>query len=151
MKRHVLVLTVSAALTCVAVPVLAQGELQTSPSGQPQSHHSQSSEVTGQAGGTPERGMRGMMDREGVRAGGMGRRGMMGRGARGQDAPIHSMMMRMIFALIDADGDGTVSLQEFQTAHERIFKAMDSNRDGRLSFEEMENFMHGSMRPAPAR
>jgi hypothetical protein len=99
----------------------------------------------------PERGMRGMMDREGMRAGAMGRRGMMGPGAREQDAPIHSMMMHMIFALIDADGDGALSLQEFQAAHERIFKAMDSNKDGRLSFEEMENFMHGSTRPAPVR
>jgi EF hand len=149
MKKNVLVLTVSAALTCVAVPALAQGQLQTVPSGQPQSHHSQSSELTGQGGSMPERGMRGMMDREG--AGAMGRRGMMGPGARQQDAPIHSMMMRMIFALIDADGDGALSLQEFQAAHERIFKAMDSNKDGRLSFEEMENFMHGSTRPAPVR
>jgi Ca2+-binding EF-hand superfamily protein len=82
---------------------------------------------------------------------GMARGGMMGPGASGQDAPIHSMMMHMMFALIDADGDGAVSLQEFQAAHERIFRAMDSNKDGRLSFEEMENFMHGSTRPAPVR
>jgi hypothetical protein len=95
----------------------------------------------------PERGMRGMMDRGGP----MGRGGMRPPGTRGQDAPVHSMMMHMMFALIDADGDGAVSLQEFQAAHERIFKAMDSNKDGRLSFEEMENFMHGAMRPAPTR
>ena len=31
--------------------------------------------------------------------------------------------MRFIFALMDSDGDGTVSLQEFQAAHEKIFKA----------------------------
>ena len=40
------------------------------------------------------------------------------------------MMMRMLFAMMDSDGDGTVSLQEFQAAHERIFKAMDANKDG---------------------
>ena len=34
--------------------------------------------------------------------------------------------MRMIFALMDSDGDGTISLSEFQAAH--IFKAMDSNK-----------------------
>jgi len=28
-----------------------------------------------------------------------------------------------------SDGDGTVSLQEFQAAHERIFKAMDANKE----------------------
>jgi hypothetical protein len=41
-------------------------------------------------------------------------------------------MMRMMFSLMDSDGDGT-TLQEFQAAHERIFKGMDSNKDGRLT------------------
>jgi hypothetical protein len=31
------------------------------------------------------------------------------------------MMMRMLFAMMDSDGDGTISLPEFQAAHERIF------------------------------
>jgi Ca2+-binding EF-hand superfamily protein len=42
-------------------------------------------------------------------------------------------MMRIVFSLMDSDGDGTISLQEFQAAHERIFKAMDANKDGRLT------------------
>ncbi|WP_442868291.1 hypothetical protein [Bradyrhizobium sp. CCBAU 53415] len=50
---------------------------------------------------------------------------------------------------MDADGDGTVSLPEFQVAHERIFKAMDSNKDGKLTQEEMRAFMHGTRSPAP--
>lgn len=37
--------------------------------------------------------------------------------------------MRFIFALMDSDSDGTVSLQEFQAAHEKIFKAMDVDKD----------------------
>jgi Ca2+-binding EF-hand superfamily protein len=45
--------------------------------------------------------------------------------------------MRIMFALMDTDGDGTISLPEFQAAHERIFKAIDSNKDGRLTLEEM--------------
>jgi hypothetical protein len=44
---------------------------------------------------------------------------------------------------MDADGDGTVSLQEWQAAHERIFKAMDADHDGTVTLEEMEAFMHG--------
>lgn len=84
----------------------------------------------------------------------MGQAGMMGRGMPGGHMMGHGMMhgspmgtpftMRMMFALMDADGDGTISLQEFQAAHERIFKAMDANRDGKLTPEEMKAFIHGS-------
>jgi hypothetical protein len=58
------------------------------------------------------------------------------------------MMMRMIFSLMDADGDGKLSLQEFQAAHERIFKAMDANKDGFVTLEEMQDFIRGTSRPA---
>ncbi|WP_426610553.1 EF-hand domain-containing protein [Bradyrhizobium sp. McL0616] len=81
-------------------------------------------------------------------AGTMGHGGMMGHMME------HSMMgggrmgppfmMRMMFALMDADGDGTISLAEFQAAHERIFKAMDSNKDGKVTMEEMQAFIHGT-------
>ena len=74
----------------------------------------------------------------------MGRRGMMGPGSVGS-----GMMMRMLFALMDSDGDGTISLQEFQAAHERIFKAMDANKDGRLTLDEIQAFMQGPRRSAP--
>src|SRR5690349_21593935 len=69
---------------------------------------------------------------------------MMGRGMMGGGMMGPPFMMRMMFALMDADGDGTISLQEFQTAHERIFKAMDNNRDGKLTLEEMQTFIHGT-------
>jgi Ca2+-binding EF-hand superfamily protein len=73
--------------------------------------------------------------------------GMMGRGGgMGQGRPHGAMMMRMLFAMMDSDGDGTVSLQEFQAAHERIFKAMDANKDGRLTVEEIQAFMRGGGR-----
>jgi Ca2+-binding EF-hand superfamily protein len=58
-------------------------------------------------------------------------------------------MMRIIFSLMDSDGDGTISLQEFQAAHERIFKGMDANKDGRLTPEEMQTFMQGARRAVP--
>ena len=54
---------------------------------------------------------------------------------------------RFIFALMDSDGDGTVSLQEFQAAHEKIFKAMDTDKDGTLTIEEIQAFMRGKSAP----
>jgi Ca2+-binding EF-hand superfamily protein len=85
------------------------------------------------------------MGQGGMMGGGMMGRGMMGRGMMGAGTmgppPI---MMRIMFALIDTDSDGTISLQEFQAAHERIFKAMDADKDGKLTMEEMQAFMHGT-------
>lgn len=78
--------------------------------------------------------------------GGMMRHAMMGRGMMRQHA-MAAPFMRIIFALMDGDGNGTVSLQEFQTAHERIFKAMDANKDGALTLEEIQSFMTGQSRP----
>ena len=77
----------------------------------------------------------------------MGRHTMKPGGMRGGFA------MRIIFALMDPDGDGTISLEEFQAAHERIFKAMDADKDGTVSMEEMRDFFrgaHGAARPQPS-
>jgi hypothetical protein len=83
---------------------------------------------------------RGMMGHGGMMGCGMiGRGGMMGRGRMMG----HGAAMRFIFALMDSDGDGTVSLQEFQAAHEKIFKAMDTDKDGTLTLEEIQAFMRG--------
>ena len=77
--------------------------------------------------------------------------GMMGRGGMMGPGSMHSgMMMRLLFAMMDSDGDGTVSLQEFQAAHERIFKAMDNNKDGVLTLEEIGAFMQGTRASVPA-
>lgn len=82
------------------------------------------------------------MGREGM-MGGMGQGGMMRRGMMGQGGTMAPVMMRMMFSLMDNDGDGAISLPEFQAAHERIFKGMDANKDGRLTFEEIQAFMQG--------
>ena len=77
----------------------------------------------------------GMMGRGGMMGGG----GMMGRGAA----------MRFIFALMDSDGDGTISLQEFQAAHEKIFKGIDTDKDGTITLEEIRAFMRGPGKSTP--
>ncbi|WP_346731062.1 EF-hand domain-containing protein [Bradyrhizobium sp. 35] len=74
---------------------------------------------------------------------------MKARAMMGSDAMGPPIMFRMMFALMDADGDGTISLSEFQVAHERIFKAMDTNKDGKLTMEEMLLFMHGTKSSVP--
>lgn len=96
-----------------------------------------------------------MMGRGGMMGGGMMGPGMMGTGqgmmgggmGPGRSGGMAPMMMRMIFSLMDADGDGKLSLQEFQAAHERIFKAMDANKDGFVTPEEMQNFIRGPGTP----
>ena len=127
MYRHVLGLATSALIMASsAVGAIAQDQMTSQPDQQQAQAHPLGHEGAGTIG-----------------QGGMMGRGMMGGGAMGP--PI---MLRMMFALMDGDGDGTISLTEFQAAHERIFKAMDSNKDGRLTQEEMQAFMHGTGRSA---
>jgi hypothetical protein len=52
----------------------------------------------------------------------------------------HGAMMQVVFALMDADGNGTLSLQEVQDAHARIFSHMDANNDGELTKAEIRTF-----------
>jgi EF hand len=138
MHKRVLVLTTSALILAYgAFSATAQDRMTPQPDQQYTQHH-----PTGQVGAGTSGQQGGMM---GPGTMGMMGRGMMGGGMMGS-AMGHSIMMRMIFSLMDSDGDGTISLQEFQAAHERIFKGMDSNKDGRLTEEEMQAFMQGTRR-----
>ena len=146
MYTHVLRLVISALILAYgAVGAIAQDRMT------PQPDHQHTHDSTGRDG-TRAMGQGGMMG--GGAAGemmgrGMMRGGMMGRGMMGGGAMGHAIMLRVMFALMDGDGDGTISLPEFQAAHERIFKAMDGNKDGQLTQEEMQAFMHGIRRSAP--
>jgi hypothetical protein len=139
MYRRVLGLTISALILAYggAVDAMAQDRMTPQPDQQQtQSHH------MGQEGG-------GTIGQGGMMGGGMMGGGMMGHGMMDGGAMGPPVMFRMMFALMDGDGDGTISLPEFQAAHERIFKAMDTNKDGRLTLEEMQAFMHGTRRSVP--
>ena len=116
MRKHVLLLTTTAAIfTCGVIAASAQGPgTQPTPGGPMMQHQEQDWHHGGMMGGR-----------------------MMGHG-RG-----HGMAMRIIFSLMDADGDGKLTLQEWQAAHERIFKAMDTDHDGTVTLEEMQAFMRG--------
>ena len=139
MQKYVLVLTTSTfVLACSAIAASAQQ----SP-GIPMTQQPGQQQTQQQPPGQEDSGMMGH--------GGMMGRGMMGQGgmmSRGMMGP--PVMMRIIFSLMDSDGDGTISLQEFQAAHERIFKGMDANKDGRITPEEMQAFMQGTRRAVPA-
>jgi len=167
MRKHVLVLTTTVAiLACGAIAASAQSlaaqapgtqqspSTQAIPGGSMQQQdqtrlqrRAQIDEDSDQSGSYPGGMMGGRMMNRGMMGpgaigGGMMGRGMMGQGYdRGIMGPM--VMMRMIFSLMDADGDGKLTLQEFQAAHERIFKAMDTDHDGTVTFEEMRAFMRG--------
>lgn len=55
-----------------------------------------------------------------------------------------------LFGRVDADGDGTVSQQEFLRNQKRLFARADSDGDGKLSREEFARIA-GQNRPQPAR
>jgi hypothetical protein len=96
-------------------------------------------------------GHRGMMDRGEMGPDTMGRGdmpcGMMDRGSMmGDHGPSRGFAgppMRLMMALIDTDGDGALSLEEIQTAHARVFRYADADKDGKLTPEEIRSFMHG--------
>ena len=140
MRKHALILTTAAAiLACGAIAASAQAPAAQTPG-------------TQQSPTTPPKAEDSDQDdffRYHRRIMGMMGGGMMGRGYWYHDwcqsrRTIDPMVMRIIFSLMDADGDGTISLQEFQAAHERIFKAMDADKDGTVTLEEMQNFMRGN-------
>jgi hypothetical protein len=160
MQKRVLLLTASAfILTCGAIAASAQQ----GPLTQQQPQILQQQQEQGhqlQGAQTPRRAVHDDIEDDGGMMGwGYGpgwrhhqdwSRGMMRRGGMMGPGSMHSaMMMRMLFAMMDSDGDGTISLQEFQAAHERIFKAMDANKDGRLTLEEIQAFMQGARGSVP--
>jgi hypothetical protein len=146
-NSHLLMIaTAASVLVCGSVAAIAEDDSDTPNTQQlEQAQHDPMDE------GEPGTGGRGMIRH-------CMRQCMSGDNMMGQPALRHSMRqggmmgslpMRIIFALMDRDGDGTISLQEFQAAHESIFKAMDADKDGTVSMEEIRAFFHGGPRAAP--
>ena len=148
MDTRILAITASAFMLLGAATSASAQSTEMQPPGQQQPPTSEGSPRTMGPGMTREGGMMGggMMGVGMMRSGVM-HGGMMGGGMMRHHAMANPLMLRMIFALIDEDGDGTVSLQEFQAAHERIFRAMDANKDGVLTPDEMTSFMSGVSGP----
>jgi hypothetical protein len=74
---------------------------------------------------------------------GMMGRGMMQHGQKG-DMPMMRMrarMMKIMFAVVDTNGDGSVSFEEISAIQKRIFDQIDANKDGKITMEEVTAFM----------
>lgn len=77
-------------------------------------------------------------DGPGMMRGDMMGRGMMGRGME------RGPMLRIMFAIMDANGDDSLSLEEVQEFHARIFRAIDADDDGGVTQAELRGFMTGA-------
>ena len=51
-------------------------------------------------------------------------------------------MMKVMFAIADTSGDGALSFDEVSAIHQRIFDRVDANKDGKVTVEEAQAFMH---------
>lgn len=49
-------------------------------------------------------------------------------------------MMKIMFAIADTDGDGSLSFDEIVAIHKRIFNVIDANKDGQVTPEEVRAF-----------
>ena len=49
-------------------------------------------------------------------------------------------MVKVIFAIADTDGDGALSFEEVTAIHKRIFTRIDANKDGKVTVEEFQTF-----------
>ena len=129
-----------AAAVCALVPLLgaAPANAQQStipdvcPGGQMRGPEGECVPGTGMGGSAAQPGQPGMMGRGMMGPGMMRNEPMMGR--RGH-------MMKVMFAIADADGDGALSFEEVTVIHKRIFDSVDADNDGKVTIDEVQAFM----------
>jgi hypothetical protein len=68
--------------------------------------------------------------------------GMMGRGG-GRTGRMGPDMTVMMMIMVDTNSDGTLSLEEVQAVHARMFNYADADDDGKLTLEEVRGFLRG--------
>jgi hypothetical protein len=82
---------------------------------------------------------------------GMGQPGMMGMshpGMMGMGGGHFRMMLPMMMAMMDANNDGALSLEEVQAVHSRMFTYIDTNKDGKVTPDEVQAAFGGGSAPA---
>lgn len=160
--------SVAAVLIMLASPALAESSGTPVPAVKAQDHGpEQSPEVTGQTQDSMREMMRQMMgemmqermqedrgpraDRRGgdrwhrdYRMGQPEGRRMTGGRSMGVGM-MHGAGMRMMFAIMDADGDGALSQTEVQDFVGRIFNAVDENGDDSVEMDEIRAFLYGAL------
>jgi EF hand len=141
MKAALITAALSAAM--IASPAVGQP----APSGDEHSaHYPQTAQVQapsqgqgrtpGMMGGSGQQGQGGMMQ-PGMMGPDMMQPGMMG--AMPMMA-MHGRMMKVMFAIADANGDGALAFEEVTAVHKRVFDVADANKDGKVTLEEMQAF-----------
>ncbi|TDL78315.1 hypothetical protein E2L08_11470 [Palleronia sediminis] len=93
-------------------------------------------------------GMQGMHGMDGMQ--GMSHHGRMygdGSGMRGRMG--NSMMPAMMIAMLDANGDGALSLDELEAVLGRMFAVADADDNGRINAKELRAFMGHDDRMMP--
>lgn len=129
-------MTSNAFMRAVATALLlagASGAAAQSRSGDSDSMSMGDSEESDQRpGGAPQPGMMRGPGGRGMMMGGMG--GMAGGPLMG------GHMMKMMFAIADADGDGALSFDEVTALHQRIFVRIDADKNGKVTPEEARAF-----------
>lgn len=55
--------------------------------------------------------------------------------------PMRPHMMKIMFAIADANGDGGLSFEEVSAIHKRIFDSIDADKDGNVTPDEIRQFI----------